>query len=399
MAWNDPKNKNQNGQDPWGSKDNGPPDLDEALKQLQRKIAGLFGGGKGKVFEGEGYANKGGFGFWMIAVILLAAYVLSGIYIVQQYEVAVVKRFGKYERTEGPGPHWVPRFVETTKIINVDEVKTSKHEGQMLTKDENIVHAEIAVQYRIANAKDYMFNLVDPDITLRQAADSALRGEVGQSTLNEVLTSGRAEVTQRIRKQIETILKNYNSGLEVSDLLLQQTKAPDKVKDAFDDAIKAQQDEERFVNEAQAYANRQIPIAEGHATRILQEADAYKQQQILIAKGSTARFEKLLPEYKRQPQILRDRLYMDTLEAVMANTNKILVDVKDGNNLMMLPLDKMMQPKTTQEEASTSKNNTNIQSFQDAEALKPMASTSGARPSLDRPSYETMNRYPAGRGE
>ncbi len=388
MAWDDPgkKGSNGNGQDPWG-KNGGPPNLDELLAQLQRKIAGLFGGGKGSSFDIQGNGSgKSSLGMWLVIAIVAIAYILSGIYIVQPAEVAVIKRFGAYVRSEQPGPHWIPLLVESKRIINVDEVKTTNHGGQMLTKDENIVDVKIAVQYRIENPKDYLFNVIEPEFTLRQVSESALRSVVGQSTLNEVLTSGRTEVTENIRKQVEQIIASYELGLEVSDLAMQQSKAPDEVKEAFDDAIKAQQDEERFVNQARAYLNERVPVAEGKAKRIIQEATAYKEQQVLLAQGETARFNELLPEYKRAPDILRDRLYLDTLEHVFAKTSKVMVDVEGGNNLMVLPLDQLTK-RNPEEVQSVAKL---MPSVEELSQYRPTPTESNQR--RTRPTYNDLSR-------
>jgi len=281
-------------------------------------------------------------GGWYLLVGVCVVYLLSGIYIVGPAEEAVVLRLGRYVGTVLPGPHWIAPFIERKEIVNVQEVKTSKHGGQMLTKDENIVSAEIAVQYRIHNPKDYLFNVVHPERSLQQVSESALRAVVGQSTLNEVLTSGRSGIGTEIKRQVQQNLNNYHSGIEISDLAMQQTKAPEEVKAAFDDAIKAQQDEERLVNQAQAYAHKILPIAEGHAKRTFEEARAYKERVILEAEGKTAKFAKVLPEYQRAPGVTRDRLYLDTLQEVYTNTPKVLVDVAGGNNLVYLPLDKLL---------------------------------------------------------
>lgn len=245
------------------------------------------------------------------------------------------------------------------------------------------------------DAKDYLFNIMDPEETLRQVSESALRSVVGQSTLNEVLTSGRSAVNEEIRTQIVQILDSYGAGLEISDVAIQQTKAPEEVKPAFDDAIKAQQDEERYVNEARAYFNQKVPIARGKATRVLQEAEAYKQQQVMLATGETAKFEKLLTEYKRAPQILRDRLYLSTFEEVMSKTNKVLVDVQDGNNLMVLPLDQMMR------RAGVDVNlNEGLMSSAQLESNNAQSSnTSTDSQRTVRPSYQDISRYRTSRGE
>lgn len=349
MAWNESNNDNNKGQN------EGPPDLDEALKKFQAKVNQLFGGkGKGNNGFNAKPPLQGGFGFsfGLIIAVVALIYVLSGIYIVEPAEEAVVQRFGRYIRTEGAGPHWIPRFIETVEIVNVMRVETTTHGGEMLTMDENIVDAKIAVQYRIGNAKDYLFNLTNPDESLKQVSESALRAVVGQSSLNEILTTGRAEITSKIRSQVQSVLDSYKSGLQISDLAMQQTKPPAAVQDAFDDAIKAQQDEERFVNQAQAYARKHVPIAEGHATRIIEEAKAYKEQVVLLAQGESARFARLLPEYKLNPKVMRDRLYLETMQQVYSNTTKVLVNVQGSNNVMYLPLDRMMQNSPKQNKVS-----------------------------------------------
>jgi len=344
MAWNDdPSNgKNQNPNE-------GPPDLDALFKKLQAQIGQWFGAKKNNT--ASGFKPKGlqtsmvpGIGF--IAAIVFIIYILSGIYIVDPAQEAVIQRFGQYVRTEGEGPHWLPRFIETADIVNVMRVESTTHGGEMLTRDENIIDAKIAVQYRISNARDYLFNLTNPDESLKQVSESALRAVVGQSSLNEILTTGRAEITKKIRSQIQMVLDSYHSGLQISDLAMQQTKPPAAVQDAFDDAIKAQQDEERFVNQAQAYARKHVPIAQGYATRILEEAKAYQEQTVLLAQGEAVRFMKLLPQYQANPKVTRDRLYLETMQQVYANTNKVLMNVSGNNNIMYLPLDKIAsQPK------------------------------------------------------
>lgn len=367
MSWNEQGERDDKGKkkDPWGNNEAGPPNIDEALKQIQRKLRNLFGGQEspkgpsGPNGVNSNSANSGSgktISFGLIGIALFAVYVVSGIYIVGPAEEAVVLRLGRYVTTEKPGPHWIAPFIETREIVNVQEVKTLERGGPMLTKDENIVNANIAVQYRINNPKEFLFNIVNPETNLKQVADSALRAVVAQSTLNEVLTSGRGEIGAEISRQVQHMLNNYKSGIEISDLAMQQTKAPDAVKPAFDDAIKAQQDEERLVNEAQAYAHKIIPIAEGRAIRTLEEAKAYKQQVILGAEGKTEKFSKLLPEYQRAQRVTRDRMYIDTLQEVYTNTSKILVDVSGGNNLIYLPLDKIMQqPKSAPIETPAAK--------------------------------------------
>lgn len=390
MSWNEPGDRDDKKKDPWGREnEQSPPNIDEALRQLQQKLKGLFGGKEGSKNNYSKPIQSGsskGVSISLLLGIALAIYIIAGIFVVEPAEEAVILRFGRYVRTEGPGPHWIAPLIETKQVLNVKEVKTSKRGGPMLTKDENIVNAEIAVQYRIGNARDYLFNLVHPVKTLEQVSDSALRAVVGQSTLNEVLTSGRSEIGLEIRKQVEQNLNNYHSGLEISDLAVQQTKAPEEVKAAFDDAIKAQQDEERLVNEAEAYAHKIIPIAEGHAKRTSEEAAAYQQQVILEAEGKTAKFSKILPEYQKAPQVTRDRLFIDTLQDVYANSAKVLVDVAGGNNVMYLPLDKLVKKMRPAKELPKEEE-TAVVSNTDNNNSAPLS-----RRIIERPSYENPER-------
>ncbi|MDQ3018467.1 MAG: FtsH protease activity modulator HflK, partial [bacterium] len=352
MSWNEPgdrddKNKKK---DPWGKQEEGPPNIDEALRQLQQKLRAMFGGKAGGGGDGVNALNNkiipsasGKFTFLLLFIVPILIYFAMGFFVVQQAEEAVVLRFGRYVRTEGAGLHWIAPVIEKKDVVNVEQMNTIKRGGPMLTEDENIVNAEIEVQYKISNARDYLFNLVNPTTTLEQVSDSALRSVVGQSTLNDVLTIGRSEISAKIRKQIEQNLDEYKSGLTISDVPVQQTKAPEEVKAAFDDAIKAQQDEVRLVNQAETYANKVIPIAEGYAKRTFEEALAYQEKVILEAQGKTAKFAKILPEYQRAPQVTRERLFIDTLQEVYTNTAKVLIDVNGGNNLVYLPLDKLME--------------------------------------------------------
>lgn len=379
--------------------------MDEALRQLQKKLRSAFGGkGKGPNSPLGSQGDKPGSrsplpqalnnlttqkGILFVVLIGLVIYLLSGIYIVQPAEEAVVLRFGKYIATMQPGPHWILPGIESKMVVNVQEVKTTKHGGQMLTKDENIVSAEIAVQYRVSDARDYLFNLVDPTRSVQQVSESALRQVVGESTLNEVLTSGRSEIGQEIRDQIQQTLNKYQSGIAISDLAMQQTKAPEEVKAAFDDAIKAQQDEERLVNEAQAYARRIIPIAEGQAIRIMEEGKAYKAQVVLGAEGKTAKFAKILPEYQNAPKVTRERLYLDTLQEVYTNTPKVLIDVGNNNNLLYLPLDKILakQGASSKEEGVSKDEEENSAAYQKSNS----AAISLPRSGGERPSYDELD--------
>lgn len=357
MAWNEPgsgKGNNDNRQNPWGNRGNkdqsGPPDLEQLVRKFFNKLkntwisssSGKKGGGSGNSFvEAEQW------GLWalVIGAVLIVIYVLAGIYIVDPPERAVVTRFGQYVRTVGPGPHWLPPIIEAREIVNVEQVATSDHSGLMLTRDRNIASVGIAVQYRIGNGVDdvsaYLFNVVNPIHSLKMSAESALRQVVGQSTMDEVLTLRRAEIAVAIKEQLIETLKEYNTGIMVIDVAMQFAKAPDEVRAAFDDVIKAAADEERLVNQARAYENEIIPRARGTVERLKNEAMGYKQETILISEGNVQRFNLILPEYQKAPKVTQTRLYLDAMEQILAKTSKILVDSSLGNNLIYLPLDKM----------------------------------------------------------
>jgi len=395
MPWNEPGNNNDNrGQDPWGNRGDGPPDLDEALKNFQRKLNGIFGGGQGGSVNVPGSSGSGFLGTGLILIIGLIIWGLSGFFVIEPAEEAVITRFGQYSRTEGNGLMWIPRFIDKVDIVNVEEIFTTEHGGEMLTMDENIVSAKIALQYKVNNARDFLFNIKEPKVSLQKVTESALRSVVGEASLSEVLTTGRAEISGKIRKQVQTILDNYKSGLYVSDLAMQQTKAPEAVKEAFDDAIKAQQDEERFVNQAEAYSNKQIPIAEGHAKRILEEALGYKEQVILRAQGETERFTKLLPEYKRDPKVMRDRLFLETMQEVYSKTNKIMVDVDGGNSVMYLPLDRMINNSTR--ERAQNQLTERLSEMADLSPSKVQSVASNRQRPKGRVTYDDIQRYRRG---
>ena len=333
--------------DPWGrKKPDGPPDLDEMLKKFFAKLGKRPMGSGGNGGSGSSLEDNGWTFFWLALLVLFVVYVLSGIYIIQPSEQAVVTRFGRYQRTVGPGPHWIPRVIEQKRSINTEQVMTTNHGGQMLTRDENIVYVEIAVQYRVRDPKAYLFNVVDPRFRLQQVTESALRQVVGRSDMEFVLTIGRSQIPERIKQVVEDRIKLYNSGLFISDVTLQAARAPDEVKEAFDDAIKAREDQERLINEARAYKNRVEPVAKGQAQRQLEEAEAYKQRTILIAKGDTAKFNEILPEYQAAPKVTKKRLYLQTMEEVLGNNHKLLLDSNAGN-FVYLPLDQIMHSHNT----------------------------------------------------
>ncbi|WP_303900994.1 FtsH protease activity modulator HflK [Thiohalomonas denitrificans] len=350
MAWNEPGGSG--GRDPWGGRNNeqGPPDLDEVVRKLQTRFKGIFGGRGGKSGGGGG-ASGGGVGAASLGVVLVLALVvwgLSGFYIVEEGKRAVVLRFGDYQSTTGPGLHWYPRFIDKMERVDVDSIRSIElgyraDEALMLTQDENIIDIKFAVQYRVGDPKEYLFNVRDPDETLRQSLESAVREIVGKSKMDFIITGGRSEIVVRAQKLLQEILDDYGAGLIVTTLNMQDAQAPEQVQDAFADAVKAREDEVRLKNEAEAYSNDILPRARGGAARIIEEANAYREQVIARAEGETARFTNVLAEYTKAPEVMRKRLYLDTMESVLSNSSKIMIDSKDSNNLMYLPIDKMMQ--------------------------------------------------------
>ena len=368
MAWNEPGGGNN--KDPWGGRnDQGPPDLDEVVKKMQDKLGGLFGGGR-RGGSGGGASGRGFAGFGIIAGVVFIVWLFSGIYIVDAGTRGVVMRFGAYTEATMPGPHWhLPYPIEQVEIVNVERRRfveigyrsgtggqaglTVEREALMLTKDENIVNIQLAVQYQISDPGKYLFDVRQPEAVLKQVAESAVREVIGKSDMDFVLKEGRAEVVSRVKKAMQTILDQYGSGMLVSDVNLQDAQPPEEVQGAFSDAIKAREDKERLKNEAETYANEVIPKARGRAARQTQEAQAYKESLIAKAQGEASRFTALLKEYKKAPEVTRQRLYLETMETVLKRTNKVLVDSDNANNLMYLPLDQLMKQNTVKRSSGT----------------------------------------------
>ncbi|MFT5691464.1 MAG: membrane protease subunit HflK [Oceanicoccus sp.] len=343
MAWNEPGGGGN--KDPWGTGGNqGPPDLDEAFKKLQEKLNGLFGGGSGGGKNTGAPDISAGLIFIVIAVIVLI-WASMGIYQVNEKDRAVVLRFGKYVDTYGPGLHWNPPLVESKTIVRVTEERQYSSKGVMLTQDENIVESPLTVQYNVADPKAFVLNVRSPELSLQQATDSALRHVVGSSKLDDVVSIGRLQIGSEVKERLQTYLDNYGTGIQVVKINIQEAKPPSEVKEAYDDVIKAREDQERLINEAQAYANGIIPEARGKSQRLIEEANGYKAKVIVEAEGEAQRFEYLLAEYQKAPEVTRERLYLDAMEAVMSQSSKVLVDVEGGNNMLYLPLDKIMQSK------------------------------------------------------
>ena len=346
MAWNEPGGGNNKPRDPWGGGDQGPPDLDEALKKLQQKLGGLFGGRSGGSGGAAG-GSSGGFSgslLGVLAVLALVVWGLMGFYQVDQQERAVVLRFGKYLETVQPGLQWNPPVIDEVIKINTTRVRAVSFSEIMLTRDENIVEVKLSVQYFIDNPTAFVLEVRDPENSLRHASQSALRHVVGDTTMNLVLTGGRAQIAQEVSERLQSYLNLYETGIRVSKVTVDESKPPTQVQQAFDDVIKAREDEERVKNEAQAYANGIVPEARGAAQRVLEEAMAYKEQVIANAEGEAERFTKLLTEYRKAPEVTRERLYLSALQDVLGKNNKVLVDVEGGNNMLYLPLDKLTTP-------------------------------------------------------
>ena len=347
MAWNEPGG---NDNDPWGNRKNsgGPPDLDEVVKNLKNWFESLLGkkpsGGKPRAGGGLPGGNIGGKGIGLILAILGIVWMLSGIYVIQPAQAGVVTQFGSFVRTTTPGPHWrMPWPFQQVEVVDVEEVRSAKLVNQLiLTQDENIVDIDLAVQYNIKSAKDYLFNVRGPDRTLEEVVESAVREVVGSTDLESVLTTGRDVVWNTTAGNLQAVLDDYKSGIVITAVNLERAQPPEEVQAAFSDAIKAREDKERFINEAQAYRNEVLPRARGDAQRALEESEAYKTRVEQAAIGESERFLSLLGEYSKAPAVTRERLYLEAMETVLGSTSKVLIDNDSGNSLMYLPIDQLV---------------------------------------------------------
>ena len=349
MAWNEPGGNNQ---DPWGGgkkgNDQGPPDLDEAFRKFQNTLKGIFGGSGGSSSGNNSSRTGGGAGgglFAGIAIIAIVAYLWNAIYIVDEKERAVILRFGEYYETVDPGLNIYFPPIETKYQYPVTQINTYRLSQQMLTEDENIVEVAMSVQYNIADLKNYVLNDSNPEQSLKEAAQSALRHVVGSSEMYKVLTEGREVLGQEVKGRLQDYLNTYGSGLNIVEVNIESSQPPRQVLAAFDDVIRAREQEQQEKNNAEAYANQIIPEARGDAQRILEDAEGYKQEVISRSEGDAARFTNLLSAYVKAPEVTRERLYLDTMQDVLGASSKILVDVKGGNNMIYLPLDKLMDGK------------------------------------------------------
>ena len=360
MSLNDPNWGRRPGGGGGGGGNQGPPDLEELWRNLNRKLQGLFGGrGGGDTGSPPRAPRRMGGGVGLLIGLVVIVWLASGFYIVPEGQRGVVLRFGKFVETTMPGPRWhLPYPVESAEVVNLLGVRTVEvgyrntvknkvlKESLMLTDDENIVDVQFAVQYVLKSPNDYLFNSREPDESVLQAAETAVREVVGKSSMDFVLYEGRAEVAQRAHKLTQAILDRYGTGIAVSKVTMQNAQPPQEVQAAFDDAVRASQDRERQKNEGQAYANDVIPKARGMAARLNEESEGYRQRVIEQAEGDAARFRQVVAEYNKAPQVTRDRLYIEAMQQILSSTSKVLVDQKAGSNLLYLPLDKLMQMTT-----------------------------------------------------
>ncbi len=338
MAWNEPGGNNN---DPWGGNNQGPPDLDEALKKFKEQLGGIFGGSGG----GQG-GSPSGFGAGSAGVILaIAAFIWAvfGFYQVDEQQKAVVLRLGVYHVTHSAGLHWSPPLIDVVEKVNVTKVRQAEHRASMLTEDENIVDVPMSVQYTVSDPVHFLLKVRDPEHSLEQAMESALRHVVGGSSMDDVITAGREKMAVDVRQRLQSYIDNYQTGILVSEVNIRESRAPAQVQDAFDDVTRAKEDKARLKNEAEAYANTIIPEARGQAQRQLEEASAYRDQVVARAEGEAARFTKLLAEYKKAPDVTRRRLYIEAMQDVYSSSTKVMVDVKGGNNMLYLPLDRIVK--------------------------------------------------------
>ena len=362
MAWYEPGG-NSNNQDPWGGRKGGgrqgPPDLDEAFRKLQESLNGLFGGGKKRGDDDSGRSGGGGFGLLFVGLGLLAVvWLYSAIYVVDEQEQAVVLRFGKYHETVGPGLNIYFPPIDRKFQENVTRERAYSKQGAMLTEDENIIEVPLTVQYRVSNLQDFVLNVEQPEVSLQHATDSAVRHVVGSTEMDQVLTEGRELMASEVRERLQRFLDNYRTGITITQVNIQSAAAPREVQEAFDDVIRAREDEQREKNQAESYANGVIPEARGQAQRLLEEANGYRDEVIARAQGEADRFTKLVAEYRKAPEITRERLYIDTMQEVMSNTSKVLVTGDKGqNNLLYLPLDKMIDSRGASSSSSANSSN------------------------------------------
>lgn len=358
MAWNEPGGSGD--KDPWGNRGNqGPPDLDEVFKNFQKKFGSLFGGKGGRGGGRRSGTGSGGtIGIAIVIAIVMLFWMATGFYKIEEAERGIILRFGKHVDTTQSGLHWHwPTPIESVTKVDITRVTPVPLRATMLTQDENIVDIEGTIQYQIADPTSYLFNVRIPEVSLTQAAESALRESIGKSKMDYVITEGRGQIAFQVQELIQQILDSYGTGMRVIKVNILNAKPPEAVKDAFDDVTQAREDEVRLINEAEAYRNEVLPKARGAAARLREEADGYNKEVTARAEGEADRFTQLLHEYEQAPRVTRDRLYLDMMESVLGNSSKVLVDIEGNNNLLYLPLDKLMSRSTEAGALSDSLNN------------------------------------------
>lgn len=407
MGWNAPgsggsgNNNDDNGrrdnpnQDPWGRSNRGQSskgfNADAVLKTLKEMFLG-----KGKKSSGNSSNNfkKGSsFGVTLAVAVLLGFYIFSGFYTVKEAERGVVLRFGKIYDVVEPGLRWKFSGIDTVNVVDIEQVRAIQSSGTMLTEDENVVLVEMDVQYRIADPVRYLYSVVNPDNTLLEATDSALRFVVGHTLMDDILTSGREMVRQNTRDLLTSIIEPYNTGLAIVDVNFLPARAPEQVKAAFDDAIAAQEDEQRYKREAEAYANEVLPRAEGQVQRIKQEAEGYRSQVVLKAQGEVARFEEVLPEYLAAPEITRKRIYLETMQEVLSNSRKVIIDTPKGQTPMLyMPLPQEMMQNTPSAKEEKEQVTVNVSPEESSSSTVNTNTEGRAYPPLNTSGYPNVRR-------
>lgn len=399
MAWNEPGNNgNGNDKDPWGGGrkggDQGPPDIDEVVRNLTKKFNTLFGGGGGGSSSGGSTpAGGGGLSAGLIAglaAVVAVVWAFMGFYIVDEAERGVVLRFGKVlDATVQPGLHWNPPIVDEVSLVNISELNAKTYENRaMLTTDENIIDIAVTVQYLIQDPVKYVIAVQDPELSLDNASESAIRHVVGGNFMDQILTTGRDRIAADVQERLQEYMNMYNTGILVSQVNVVDAQPPDAVRPAFDDVIRAREDEQRVQNQAQQYSNQIIPEARGEAQRRIEIANAYKAEVVAEATGDASRFDQLLTEYIKAPEVTRQRLYIESLEDVMNASSKIMVDVQGGNNMLFLPLDKLMEQSTTS--FNTTNSSSDLRNL--ADQLAPFLPAPTNTNSVDRSRLPTNSR-------
>lgn len=393
MGWNAPGSDNddkgsgnKSNQDPWGrsSQKNSQSDPISAILNYFKDLFGSNGSGSGRSNKSSKKNSQYGL-IPLITIVALGFYIFSGFYTVKEAEKGVVLRFGKIYDVVDSGLRWKFSGIDTVNVIDIEQVRAIQSSGTMLTEDENVVIVEMDVQYRIADPVKYLYSVVNPDNTLLEATDSALRYVVGHTVMDDILTSGREMVRQNTRELLTSIIEPYNTGLAIVDVNFLPARAPDQVKEAFDDAIAAQEDEQRFKREAEAYANEVLPKAEGRVQRIRQEAEGYRSQVVLKAEGEVARFTKVLPEYNAAPEITRTRIYLETMQEVLAKSNKIVLDVQKGSSpILYLPMPQQSYSPAPQVHSESYKSAPSVNAPAQNEVYPPLSSANKSDNSYSR---------------